>query len=278
MKFCAIIALYNPNETNLKCISEYIKYFDLCIFVDDSEVRRKDEVERYIDLKKEEYVYNWNGGNVGLAKSINNGINILADKNMDWIVFMDQDSDWEKDCFYLYKTKIMSQKENKMIFSPNYCIERKRNKKFSDIKKVEWSMLSGLCVRYDDLITIGLFNENLFIDGLDIEWCERAKEKGYTIYCVGEAFLKHKPAETISLNLFGKPIIKYGVASPERYYYQFRSNDYIIRKYHSKVALKYQIVKILKVIVLFDNKAAYIKAFMKAIIDSRTNRWGRICK
>lgn len=64
-----------------------------------------------------------------------------------------------------------------------------------------------------------MFDEKLFIDGVDNEWCWRAATKGYRFYIAENARIRH---------MLGKESRKIGnkdisISSEFRIYYQFRN-------------------------------------------------------
>lgn len=279
-KIIIVVALYDPNENEIKNVMRYIKACEFCILMDDSETDNgKWILEYFKNTNFNNYLYVWNKENIGLCASVNRGIEIAKGKDASWVLLMNGDSIMtEKDVLVLKDYVRNNDTSNISCIAPQYNYDRHIRKPYRGIKKILWANMSGMCIKINTLEKIGLFDERLFIDGLDIEWGIRSKRLGYEMYEIGESIMDHHPAETRKLKLFGKEILLYGWASPVRYYYQFRANYYMIRKYHSFEALKWQAIKLLKVILLFDNKKEYLRMYIKAHHDCKNNVWGRLLK
>ena len=123
----------------------------------------------------------------------------------------------------------------------------------------------------------GMFEEKLFIDCVDYDYCQKALNNGYKIIRCNEAKLIHEPGvEKVKKILFYD--YKYGWMNETRFYYQIRNLNYLYDKYH---VLKFKIIKlykILKVIFLFDNKKEYFKMLQKGNKDFKNNVYGKINK
>jgi rhamnosyltransferase len=276
-KIVIIVALYEPQESDLNNICNYIKACDLCILKDDSESNHEEYVSGHFDKREIlNYEYVWNEKNIGLCASVNGGISLALDRNADWILLMDEDSQIDETSIYAFKSYIKANDTTKIAcLAPQYNYDRHPRKVYEGTKKILWANMSGMCINKLCLKDVGLFDERLFIDGLDLDWGIRAKNAGYDMVEIGTIVMNHHPAETKEFKIFGKVLFKYGWANPIRYYYQFRSNLYMIKKYKSFEVFKWQAVKLVKSMVLFANKKEYWKMFKKAIRDCNDGRWGK---
>ena len=89
---------------------------------------------------------------------------------------------------------------------------------------------------------------------------------GYRVVELADARINHLPAETRMFNLGGFKV-KYGVASPWRYYMQARAIVWLVLEYKSLREVARYCVKWGKVLLLFDNKTDYIKQLMHGTKD-----------
>ena len=277
IKIIAIVALYNPSTNDLKNITNYINSCDICILMDDSDTSSEEVIMNYFDEKyRNKILYIWNGTNIGLCASVNRGMEIAEKNGADWILLMNPDSilrDSDIDEFRNFSQKYSGL--HIAAIAPQYNYDRHPRKRYTGCKRIRWANMSGMCIDVAALRIIGRFDERLFIDGLDMEWGIRAYKKGYEMIEIGSAIMEHHPAETKIYSICGRKIFMYGWASPIRYYYQFRSNHYMIKKYRSFEAMKCQIVKLSKVLLLFENKREYLKMYKRAISDCRCGNWGK---
>ena len=103
----------------------------------------------------------------------------------------------------------------------------------------------------------------------------RAKRYGtYRIVQCNSAILKHHPAVTCEKKLIVFSL-KYGVTDPVRIYYQVRNALYMTSEYKSLRAFSIVVVKILKIIILFENKKNYTEYVLRAFKDYKLNITGK---
>lgn len=268
----AVVVLYNFNEKVIENIMSYNKYCKIVYAIDNSETKSKYEHElRKIDNL--EYIRL--GENYGIAKALNEGIKLAQKVNTKWVLTMDQDSYINNDIIKVYEEELKKlNAEDIAILSPVYNIDRKKLEVYKGIKEKEYSMQSANLINIDVYNKIGDFKEDFFIDVVDYEYCLRARKNGYKIIQCGEAILEHSPAITKEKKIFGKKI-QFGYCSPIRIYYQARNLLWTAKKYKSIKMLEILIVKLLKILLLFDNKKKFLKYYAKGIKDCIKNRFGK---
>lgn len=277
MKIVCIVALYHPDPKELYEISRYIDDTDQMFLMDDSETSNQHLISECLGDFAGKCSYIWNERNIGLCASVNRGITYALENGADWILLMDQDSAFETNILSAFKNYIeMHETENICALAPQYNYDRHKRQIYRGTKTIKWANMSGTLLNAGLLKSIGKFDERLFIDGLDVEWCTRARSKGYQIIEVGEAVLYHHPAFTKEFSLKNKVLFRYGWDKPSRYYYQFRSYWYIIKKYHDVESIKWFLVKLCKVLLLFEHKREYIRMFIKGVRDANRGNWGKI--
>lgn len=95
----------------------------------------------------------------------------------------------------------------------------------SDLTTIECDHLitSGSLIPIGALDVVGDMEENLFVDNVDTEWCFRALAKGFRLYGVCSAVMKHGVGDTLVRNLIPlqHDIV---VHSPLRLYYITRNH------------------------------------------------------
>src|SRR5690606_36905073 len=84
---------------------------------------------------------------------------------------------------------------------------------------VDHLISSGCLISLDAIEKIGTFEESLFIDYVDTEWCWRARRKGFRLLGVGSAHMKHNLGDDEFI-AFGQPRTLH---APFRLYYQMRN-------------------------------------------------------
>ena len=271
-----IVSLYRPKVDEIKNLYNYCSKTEKCIIMDDSENCNEELCFLYLKDKRDRFDYVWNHGNMGLSRSLNIGIDKAKQIGANWILFMDSDSRWQNDILEVYKEYITNHDMSMIaLLGPqhNYSRHIRRPKAF--FKEKKRIMLSGCLMSVEAINRIGGFDENFFIDGLDYDWCYRARMKGYRIIECGEAVINHSPGIERQLKFGNRVILKYGWAPPDRYYYQFKSMRIMHDKYHDILIDIHAIYKPLKVLFLFENKIDYIIAWNKAKKDYKKGYFGK---
>ena len=269
IKVAGIVVAYNIDKNEiLNNIYTYINFVNEVIIVDNS-----DNIGNLKELEKLEKIKYINlRGNEGIAKALNKGIEYAIQNEYDFILTMDQDSKFDNNLIDIYINYL---DDKTAIYSPNYIIERKKEKKYKkDIQNVYWTMTSGNLLNLNLYKIIGKFREDFFIDGVDYEYCLRARKNGYNVLQCNKARLIHCPGITKTKKILFKKY-KYGYMSPIRMYYQIRNLSVIAKEYKSIKAHGILIIKFLKIIILFDKKKKFLKMYYKGIKDSKCNNYGK---
>lgn len=150
-----------------------------------------------------------NGENLGLGKAQNQGIQKAKKEGADFILLLDQDSILEDGMvdillneYYAY-SKVMKIAAVGPVFKSGYDGSIKnigitkvglriKKTKIIDTSQVSYIIASGSLIPISVFDEVGLINESLFIDALDVEWCLRAIYKGFVILQTDKTFLIHK--------------------------------------------------------------------------------------
>ena len=270
MKIGCVVVLYNPDIQALNNISKYPQ-LDQLILVDNSS-KNNSNLFSSILLNKN-VIYKPLLNNYGIAYALNLGIKSMND-DIEFVITMDQDSNLTNTIISTYRKYTLSH-DNIYALTPQYKTDRNTITNIHGVEKVDLSMQSGSLFNIKLFKIIGYFNEKLFLDVVDWEYFLRMKKYGFDLIKCNEAILIHSPAKTESKKLIFKKI-RYGVASPVRYYYQARNLLWVGRKYNSIKLYINLIVKFLKIIVLFKNKKRYLEYFNKGIQDARNNHLGKL--
>lgn len=266
----AIVIAYNIKKNLLsENIFSYINFVDKVLVVDNSD--KPTDLSNINKTNKIEYISL--NGNFGIAKALNVGLEYAFKYKYKYALTMDQDSKFSNNLIEEYRK---NQQANVAIYSPFYLIDRKRKKNNKkDVQYLYWTMTSGNLLNLEYVKEIGKFKEDFFIDAVDYEFCLRARKKGYKILQCNKAILIHNPGITKTKKiLFWN--YKYGYMSTDRLYYQIRNLSYIAKKYNSYRARIVIFIKLLKIILLFDDKKSFLSAFKAGINDYKNNNYGKI--
>ncbi|HIF9100375.1 TPA: glycosyltransferase family 2 protein [Photobacterium damselae] len=280
----AIIIAYNPDveilENNVLSLlsSKYIK--DI-IIVDNSYISNINFQSKFDNV---DIVFF--GENKGIATAQNVGIKKAIENNSKYVVLFDQDSTVENDLVSkLYDGLISSKCDNLIAVGPRPydILESKKSKPLvqkesklnENITICSQIIASGKLIDLDAINKVGFMEDDLFIDGVDHEWCWRAKKNGYIVAIVENAIMPHTLGDARGRFLF----FSYKIASPIRLYYQFR--NILILSRRNYVPLYWKIRNLLAIpvrlfifILLGENRLLRLKYMLKGIYDGIVNKKG----
>lgn len=170
---------------------------------------------------------------------------------------MDQDSKFLNNSFFDYINFIENDKEEKIaLYSPVHVIDEVKLKEMNTKNKnsIEYSErenASGNILNLKYIKDIGKFNEEFFIDEVDIDYCYRIIEKNYKIKKLNFIPLKHSLGNYKKYKIGGKVTHHNYI----RRYYIVRNKLYMRELYKEKVAKQYKkdIWKDIRKIIFFEN-------------------------
>lgn len=263
-----IVVAYNIDINVLKQnINSYIEYVDKVLVIDNSD---NDKLKK---IENEDIIYKYLDGNKGIGKALNIGAKFAIKNDYKYVLTMDQDSLFDNNLLEIYKKHLA---KNIIIYSPNYIIERKKERKYNDdTKELYWTMTSGNLLNLEMYAKNGEFREDFFIDAVDYEYCLKARKNGYKILQCNDAKLRHNPGITKNKKMLFLNY-KYGYMSPTRLYYQVRNLSYLAKEYKCFRAKIIILVKLIKIVFLFEEKKKFFSYFKKAKYDFKHKITGKI--
>ena len=265
-KVAAIIVSYNPDNNLLDSINLLINQVERIIIVDNgSESEKKKNIKLIRDIDKEKIEIIFNEENLGIATALNIGVRSALKQGYNWILTMDQDSKVSKNMVekMLEVYNGIDEKERKDILSifPNFVDERvqsiEENSDMDTYEYVDADITSGNLLRAEVFDKVGFFDDSLFIDLVDTDFCMRLNEKNIKMIKVRDAILYHSLGESQSLkSIFGK--FNTSNHSALRRYYMTRNRFYTWEKY-----------KDLNSFTLNRDKSLFKKEFVKIILGEK---------
>lgn len=265
-KVAAIIVSYNPDKNLLDSVNLLISQVEKIIIVDNGSIEEKrKDISSIKDIDNERIEIIFNEENLGIATALNIGVREALKQGFNWILTMDQDSKASKDMvekmFEVYNN--IDEKERKSILSifPNFVDERiqsiEENSVMNTYEYVDADITSGNLVKAEVFDKVGFFDDSLFIDLVDTDFCMRLNEKNIKMIKVRDAILYHSLGESQSVkSIFGK--FNTSNHSALRRYYMTRNRFYIWEKY-----------KDLNSFTLNRDKKLFKKEFIKIILGEK---------
>lgn len=211
------------------------------------------------------------GYNSGLAKALNTGIAEARNAGAEYVILFDQDSVPGPDMVdtLLFAVQQKQQAGIRVAAAgPNYSdikgqsaspfvkLDGTRLRRIdcgeNEIVAVDHLITSGSLVPMDALAIIGDMEDQLFIDYVDTEWCLRAVDKGYLLYGVGAATMRHDLGDR-NAGLLGRTVI---VHSPLRYYYLLRNGIWLLRQ--SWVSRAWRIMDVRRLFKTYIGRSLFV--------------------
>lgn len=252
------IIVYQPDNKELcRLIRLYLDYSNVLLYF-NSKVELKEE----FDQSRYGLSRIGSGENIGIAAASNACARYAVSKGYKNIMFLDQDTfvdasylsaaidTLREGAFAVFPNRLnISEGES---FKPKFII--KQNKKLSVIRasdshrtrvEIEHEIASGMVVNVQDFLSTGGFDEDLFIDWVDTEWCWRQRLAGRTLIGLSDHYTRHKLGDS-SKSILG---INFTQRSSIRDFFNIRNGIILARRfprpysdYAFKVVLKYFIL------------------------------------
>lgn len=282
--FAACVILYHPKKEDIANISTYCTKVEKLYIFDNTEEKSNENL--FVGMDNINYF--WDGENKGLSIRLNAACQMAIADKFDYLLTMDQDSSFIEENIDCYFKDVLNfkEKETVAIFGLEY------NKEYISVKKNDITfekkdhlITSASVMNLKLFTTIGGFDENLFIDGVDIDYCYAAMAKGFNNIQFKYNYFKHALGEPVrkgsvtSFYLLKKNV---RIHSAIRVYYMKRNMLYLEEKY-SKIFPEY-IQKQKKVyqrhikrcIKYSDTFFKVIKLRNQAISDYKNKKMGKI--
>lgn len=238
-------------------------------------------------------------GNLGLAGAQNLGVRWAATQGFAYLIFFDQDSVPQSGLIKTLRETFDAKAETgELVAAVGPCLKDARDGTItpfvrfnvwgveriyptSDLSTTECDFLisSGMFTSVNRFLTIGLWEDNLFVDNVDMEWCFRARSRGYRCIGVGATHLDHIIGEQVSrLNLLGRSWAIYR-HPPARQYYMMRNRMALYKRGYVPMAWKVQdipraLFKFIFFGLISGSRRENLRCLMMGLRDGWCGRFG----
>lgn len=282
----AIIITYNVGEGFEQRVQNLKDKVEEIIIVDNGSsektlkiLKKVEELATIIYLDK----------NNGIAYALNRGIEYALKKHYKWILTLDHDSEVTQDMIMnmlkCYNSLEVENQDKIAMLVPRHIEENdsKDNNRDENLNELYTEVLteitSGSLTKAEVYSKYGMYDEKLFIDLVDHDYCLDLKQKGLHIIQVNSAILLHNLGETTKKKLLGVQLLPTNHSALRRYY-MTRNRFYIWKKY-KKIFPKWVlldkrrfITETIKIILFEENKGEKLNFIKKGILDYRRNKFG----
>lgn len=280
MKVYSIVVCYRPDMQRLLSLCESLRMDGAAIVIVDNTEQpflRVEQLPAGCELVTL-------GRNTGIAHAQNVGVAAATAAGADVTVFFDQDSTIEPGLVRalvgrlrlgtpdivapLYRDDVSNAELPSVRVSRLGLAQAVHRGAAADPYSVDVVISSGTAATKETFTVAGTFDEDLFIDFVDTEWCLRCRSKQVPIRVVPSAVMQHR---------IGGRSIHLGVAavfvhSPQRCYYQLRNCFHLFRKGHIPFLFALRetasvFVGRALLLLFVADKSTYIKAYIRGLRD-----------
>ena len=265
-KIAAIMVSYNPDENLYESVKLLINQVDKIIIVDNgSNLDKKKYIKSIKEINKEKIEIIFNEENLGIATALNIGVKKALRYKYEWILTMDQDSKSSENMIekmlQVYNEINFDERKNILSIFPNFVDKRvqsiEENSVMDYYEYVDADITSGNLLRSEIFDKVGFFDDSLFIDLVDTDFCMRLNEHNIKMIKVRDAILYHSLGESQSVkSILGK--FNTSNHSALRRYYMTRNRFYTWERY-----------KDLNSFTLNRDKKLFKKEFIKIILGEK---------
>ena len=269
MKVLGGIVTYNPDISLLKsCIQALVAACEQVVIIDNG----SSNVRELADITSNDIRIIENRANLGIAKALNQMFETARKDGFEWVLTLDQDTIVPSSL--LNEAEELLKRNDIAVVCPRIhdVISGEIWPQINDFTQtiyVDRCITSGSVNSVRAWETIGGFDEYLFIDEVDHDFCYRLSKNGYKICLLRNVVIDHKIGETQVRKLFGKKIFVRN-HSAFRKYYICRNILYMSRKYYGRIRLN-AMVHVLaftgKTALFEKNKGEQISACFRGIRD-----------
>jgi len=279
MHLAAVTIIYYPSASIIKNLLSYSRDVEVLYIMDNSAESHPFIQEK---LPFPNIIYLHDGMNEGIAKRLNQAAALAMAKGFHWMLTMDQDSYFEQGAVSRFVSYIegCEYKNTTAVFGVNYTEPTFSNRVFKEVPLV---ITSGSIINLPLLQKMGSFDENLFIDEVDSEYCYRSRLSGYKILeCTG-IYLHHLLGEIkMGRSLKSGKYTPRRLHAPIRLYYMVRNYFYVLHKLplitvtEKKEMKRGLLVRIKNNLIYNPQRWQVIKYIAKGYLDYSRNKMGKI--
>lgn len=211
-----------------------------------------------------------NDENRGIAYALNALCRKAVEEGCDWLLTLDQDSVIPKGLLEEYAR--YTDQSDLGIICPG-IIDRNMGREYtrqtSGTEYISQCITAGNLVRLEAWQKSGGYSEELFIDGVDFDFCMKMREAGYRILRTNDVCLLQEVGHGRKIPLPFHHQMSVLNHPPQRLYYIARNYLYIGRRYHQRWHWALEVAKRMFIVACFEeNRIEKLLAMIRGIKDS----------
>ncbi len=229
---CAVVVTFNGEKIIAESLLALIDNVNHILVVDNASTDKTLDIINDLNLNGVKVIKN--DKNLGLSFALNRGAQFARDHGFKWILTMDQDSILNegavKELVDVYALLDSGYKDKLACLCINPSIDRNIVERYTKKKCV---ITSGNLVNIECLIEVGGYENKLFIDSVDFDFCLKVASKKYKIIQCNYATMEHQIGENRFINILGWRI-RLNIHSRVRKFFISRNHIYILKSYFLK--------------------------------------------
>lgn len=277
-----MVVTYHPKlelEKNLEAISSAVRR----IFVIDNGSTTGLDILNRIETRPKVTLLRL-GYNLGIATALNRGVKLALDSGVDWVLTLDQDTFLRAESIgkMLEAYDIHPRKKQVGILAP-FHYDRVSGYQSRYLRGLRGPyttrqivMSSGSLIPRATFEKVPFYDDDLFIDLVDHDFCLKVRKAGLEVIIVKEAQMAHSLGN-IKRHSFG-PISFFSYNyHPERQYYRARNRVILYRRHFGNWVWQDQefaVKDLIKVILVEENRWEKLKAIWQGTVDGILGRMG----
>ncbi len=294
MKLGALIILYHPRAEQLARIRGIARDADALVAVDNTPAADRDAAEAAV---RDGFALLHHGNRGGIAGAYNAGLAELFARGCDAVALFDQDSSVPPRFFatmrevcpgfttrsFLAGPRIFD--ENDRRYLPELATDGVHVRRLpmhadAPVQRCGFLISSGSVISREAYARLGRFDEALFIDHVDTEYCLRALARDVPLYVVPQLVLPHRIGNK-RRHRFG-PFEMSAMNHPwYRRYYSARNAVQLGMQYglHFPVAIVPALLtlwQVVQVVLCEDDKGAKLAGIVFGVADGLSGRLGSL--
>ncbi len=286
---CAVIVTYHPDAGFYERAALIASQVGSVVVVDNHSTSSAVSMLGNLQVSQQNVHLVLNEENLGVATALNQGVHLAREQGYGWVLLFDQDTVPES---FMVNTLVsvydsFDQKDKLAIIGSNYRDANTRRAVFESgaDEACLWAerktvITSGSLLSLAAFEAIGPFRDEFFIDCVDIDYCLRARSKGFKIILTCRPIIGHALGAATMHRL---PWKESGTSnhSPVRRYYLARNYTVLAREYLLKeprwvFATSYLLIKSCALILLFESdKVLKLRYWLLGVWHGLTGKSGK---
>jgi rhamnosyltransferase len=281
----AVVVTYQPDAELLENIRRLLAQVSLVIVVDNGSDGESAKVVAAAEKLPGVQLIR-NESNLGIATALNLGIH-HALQGRSWIATFDQDSAIPENYFkrLLQAHEMCSQAQSVGMIVPGGwtepgVAEGKSVATSPASAFVQAAVNSGSLIRTDVFQTTGFYDDALFIDYVDADFCLRLQKCGFKILSATGVVLEHELGVKQTRDFLGHKL-SFRIHAAWRYYYIMRNRLLCYRRHGTTFPgwtlhdAGWLLLELGRIVCLEDGRWQKIRAVLQGIGDGLRGRTGR---